>query len=202
MKNKSVVLFAARPVGLELLKTLVANRFEVKAVFTHSRPPKGEIGIMSGNNHIRPEFLEFFCIRGHGDTYIPIHDVQSKKDSIQLQCVWDYRPFDYLICCSYRYHISPYVLALPTIAAINLHRGKLPEYKGAEPIRQAVENGDTTFIATAHLMTNVIDDGEILATTWVYSDANNIEMVKERLHIRFPLLMFDAMLQAEYGREK
>jgi len=48
------------------------------------------------------------------------------------------------------------------IGALNVHRGRLPEYAGAEPVKRALENGDETIVLTVHEMAPEIDAGEVL----------------------------------------
>jgi len=54
------------------------------------------------------------------------------------------------------------ILAVPTIACVNFHPSKLPEYRGFWPILLAMINGDPTIGVTAHIMTDKIDMGPIV----------------------------------------
>jgi len=54
------------------------------------------------------------------------------------------------------------ILAVPTIACVNFHPSKLPEYRGFWPILLAMINGDRTIGVTAHIMTDKIDMGPIV----------------------------------------
>ncbi|MGH7126586.1 MAG: formyltransferase family protein, partial [Stellaceae bacterium] len=53
------------------------------------------------------------------------------------------------------------------IGAVNLHRGALPAYAGAEPVRRAIEAGETRVAITAHHMSPEIDQGAEIARVWL-----------------------------------
>jgi len=55
------------------------------------------------------------------------------------------------------------MLAVPKIACINCHPSSLPKYRGFWPVLLAMINGDKTIGVTAHIMTDRIDMGPILA---------------------------------------
>lgn len=48
---------------------------------------------------------------------------------------------------------------------LNLHMGKLPEYRGMRPVNWALRNGDTTAGVTLHEVDEGIDTGPIIAQT-------------------------------------
>ena len=52
---------------------------------------------------------------------------------------------------------------LDSCTCINLHMGKLPEYRGRNTFAHAIQNGDKEFTVTLHLMTEGIDEGDIIA---------------------------------------
>ncbi|MEC9282168.1 MAG: formyltransferase family protein, partial [Bdellovibrionota bacterium] len=69
---------------------------------------------------------------------------------------------DVLLSVSWRYLIPMEALGQFPLGGVNLHRGLLPNYPGAEPILQALKNGDEKIFITAHKMIKEIDRGEIL----------------------------------------
>ncbi len=46
---------------------------------------------------------------------------------------------------------------------INLHMGKLPEYRGRNVFAHAIQNGETQYTVTLHLMAEGTDEGDIIA---------------------------------------
>ena len=71
---------------------------------------------------------------------------------------------DFIIEVSWRYMIPQKVVEKSHIAAFGIHRGKLPEYAGAEPIKQALHNHENEIILSAHNLNAGIDEGEVFAT--------------------------------------
>ena len=93
--------------------------------------------------------------------------------------------------------------SLPKIGGLNLHRGKLPNYPGAEPIKQALNNKDSHITVTSHLLAEEIDSGEPIALYKHPVNHNdrslddNVERLKEELTPNFgPLLIKSLELMA------
>ena len=54
------------------------------------------------------------------------------------------------------------LIKIPKIACINRHSSLLPSYKGLMPIFHAINNNELNLGVTIHLMTDRIDDGDIV----------------------------------------
>lgn len=61
------------------------------------------------------------------------------------------------------YVLKPEVFALPRFGSINLHCGRLPDYKGAPPAFWELLNGEREVGVTVHRVTAKLDAGPILA---------------------------------------
>ncbi|UVO51484.1 LLM class flavin-dependent oxidoreductase [Sphingomonas sp. SUN019] len=72
--------------------------------------------------------------------------------------------FDYLFSITNLSVLSPDILALPRVAAINFHDGPLPGYSGLNTPVWALLNGETRHAVTWHAMTERVDAGDVLAT--------------------------------------
>tara|TARA_B100001059_G_scaffold236519_1_gene287487 strand:+ start:7327 stop:8094 length:768 start_codon:yes stop_codon:yes gene_type:complete len=68
---------------------------------------------------------------------------------------------DYLISLSWRNLISSKILDKIKIA-INIHPALLPYYKGYHPLPDVIKNKEKYHGITAHLITNKIDEGDII----------------------------------------
>lgn len=88
--------------------------------------------------------------------------IRVLADSAALLAAQDIRPFDYLFSITNLSVLSPEVIAMPTRAAINFHDGPLPEYAGLNTPVWAMLNGEGRHGITWHLMTNQVDQGDIL----------------------------------------
>jgi formyltetrahydrofolate deformylase len=58
--------------------------------------------------------------------------------------------------------LSPAMLAQMTMPAINIHHSFLPAFVGAKPYEQALRRGVKLIGATAHYVTDELDDGPII----------------------------------------
>jgi len=62
----------------------------------------------------------------------------------------------------YRYLLSPTVLQLAPLGAINLHPSLLPAYRGRAPVNWAILHGETRLGLTAHFVEEGMDSGDIV----------------------------------------
>ena len=61
------------------------------------------------------------------------------------------------------YVLKPAIYALPTFGSLNLHCGKLPDFRGAPPAFWELWTGATEVGVTVHRVTAKLDEGPILA---------------------------------------
>jgi len=73
-----------------------------------------------------------------------------------------YNP-DYVILAKFMRILSPRFVASFADRIINIHHSFLPAFAGANPYRQAFERGVKLIGATAHFVTNDLDEGPIIA---------------------------------------
>jgi methionyl-tRNA formyltransferase len=69
---------------------------------------------------------------------------------------------DILVVAAYGKILPPALLALPTLAPINVHASLLPRYRGAAPIAAAILAGDTKTGITIMVMSAAMDAGDML----------------------------------------
>lgn len=107
---------------------------------------------------------------------------------------------DYIIEVSWRYFIPSTISKKARIAAFGIHRGKLPEYVGAEPIRQALLNNENEIVLSAHSLDAEIDQGTVInsITHPVNYDSNksldeNIQRLRDEITPLFSNLFFDTV---------
>lgn len=70
---------------------------------------------------------------------------------------------DMLITVAYGQLLSPALLAIPKLGAVNVHPSLLPRWRGASPIQNAILAGDTETGVTVQQMVETLDAGPILA---------------------------------------
>ncbi len=113
-----------------------------------------------GNHEILKSFTDRFSVPYH---YID-HQNKSKKDfeSAVLQTLRQYNP-DYLVLAKFMRILSPGFVAGFPYRIINIHHSFLPAFIGANPYKQAYQRGVKLIGATAHFVTNDLDEGPIIA---------------------------------------
>lgn len=70
--------------------------------------------------------------------------------------------FDYLVLAKYMRILSPDFVGCYPEQIINIHHSFLPAFIGANPYKQAYERGVKIIGATAHFVTNDLDEGPII----------------------------------------
>jgi methionyl-tRNA formyltransferase len=71
---------------------------------------------------------------------------------------------DALVVVAYGEILSPGVLDIPRLGAVNVHFSLLPRWRGAAPVQHAILAGDEVTGVTAMLMDEGLDTGPVLAT--------------------------------------
>src|SRR5690606_1274432 len=99
---------------------------------------------------------------------IPFHHVSHEGKSRQefeeeiAQTLSAYQP-DYLVLAKFMRILSPDFVARYPGRIINIHHSFLPAFIGANPYKQAYTRGVKLIGATAHFVTNDLDEGPIIA---------------------------------------
>ncbi|WP_276482411.1 formyltetrahydrofolate deformylase [Paraflavitalea pollutisoli] len=108
--------------------------------------------------------LQDICARFEVPFYHITHEGRSKADFEQAigEIVDGYDP-DYLVLAKFMRILSPGFIAGRVGRIINIHHSFLPAFAGANPYRQAFERGVKLIGATAHFVTNDLDEGPIIA---------------------------------------
>jgi len=70
---------------------------------------------------------------------------------------------DYIVLAKFMRILSPDFIARYEQRILNIHHSFLPAFVGAQPYRQAFERGVKLIGATAHIVTNNLDEGPIIA---------------------------------------
>ncbi|WP_423148335.1 formyltetrahydrofolate deformylase [Rubrolithibacter danxiaensis] len=113
-----------------------------------------------GNYETLKSFTERFDVPFH---YVD-HQEKSKEQFEEeiLQILATYNP-DYLVLAKFMRILSPQFVANYPYQIINIHHSFLPAFVGAHPYRQAFQRGVKLIGATAHFVTNDLDEGPIIA---------------------------------------
>ena len=107
---------------------------------------------------------------------------------------------DIFILSGYNKILKKPVIELPPLGTINLHGGKLPEYRGAAPINWQIINGETTGGCSIIYVDEGIDTGDIIAQEIypILPDDTHASVLEKTLDI-FPRLLIEVLQQIENG---
>jgi methionyl-tRNA formyltransferase len=192
MQKLTTVALVARDAGVATLEqSLLCNpSIDLRCVATHRFLPKAE----SPEHRERPELaaIEAAC-RARG---VPVVTADSRPLAGDLEFIQKLGQIDLICVVSWRFILSATALSYPRLGVINLHRGALPKYAGAEPVRRMIEEGCLDAVITAHLMVEEVDAGPVLGSVhlpmqWdgATPPAVHAETVKRRLLPLYPKLL-------------
>lgn len=107
--------------------------------------------------------LEDICRRFDVPFHLVSHESLAKEVFEQelLNIVQNHEA-DYLVLAKFMRILSPEFIARFPMRIINIHHSFLPAFIGANPYRQAYERGVKLIGATAHFVTNDLDEGPII----------------------------------------
>lgn len=95
---------------------------------------------------------------------IPIYTPHKIKDDVKLISEIKNLNPDFIIVVAYGQILPKEILDIPKYACINGHASLLPKYRGASPIQGALLNGEKETGTTTMLMSEGMDEGDILLT--------------------------------------
>jgi methionyl-tRNA formyltransferase len=96
--------------------------------------------------------------------------------------------------------LSPALLALPKLGAINLHGSRLPDYRGASPVQRALWDGRASTGATTIWMDDGIDTGDVILERWApIEPSDTAASLAARLAMLGAPLLAQSLLLAHAG---
>jgi methionyl-tRNA formyltransferase len=93
---------------------------------------------------------------------LPIESLNDVKSTVSLKLIANLKP-DLVLSVRYGKIFGSDFLKIPKLGTINLHSGKLPNYRGVLAAFRALKNGDETLHGTLHYIEDgTIDTGGII----------------------------------------
>ena len=187
---KTIVGFLSRPHGYDALSAIAKSQnYKIIKLYTHKLNPKSQ----DPQRSIRTDYELF--IKKCADNSIPLISIDTISDEIT-----DFPDCDYILEISWRYKIPNNIINKARIAAFGIHRGKLPDFAGAEPIKQALSNGEKKIVLSAHYLEKDIDAGNIISTIEFPVNYNgdknldvNIQTIRDEITPLFSKLVFQTL---------
>ncbi|EDM66466.1 MAG: formyltetrahydrofolate deformylase [Moritella sp.] len=126
-----------------------------------------EIAAIVGNYDSLAELAGKFDVPYHTVSHVGISREEHEEKIIET--VEKYQP-DYVILAKYMRILTPNFVAVFENKIINIHHSFLPAFIGAQPYKQAFERGVKIIGATAHYVTNNLDEGPIILQDVIHVD--------------------------------
>ena len=126
-----------------------------------------EIRVVVSNYATLRPLVEQFGIAFHHIAHAGLERAEHERE---VWAVIDrYRP-EYVVLAKYMRVLTPEFVARYRDRIINIHHSFLPAFIGANPYRQAFERGVKIIGATAHYVTDHLDEGPIIAQSVIPVD--------------------------------
>jgi formyltetrahydrofolate deformylase len=94
--------------------------------------------------------------------YLPVNADNKQRQERQLLEIVDEAHCDLVVLARYMQILSPQLCEQLAGRAINIHHSFLPSFQGARPYQQAYDRGVKLIGATAHYVTEDLDEGPII----------------------------------------
>lgn len=166
MSGARWVVFAYHTFGARALEALLARAERVVAVVTHEDDPAEGDWFESVSEIARAHGLPVLAPRSPNTP--EIRAALAALDADVFLSVW------------YRRLLAADLLALPRVAALNLHGSLLPAYRGRAPVNWVLVNGEPRTGVTLHHMTAEADAGDIVAQEPIEIDPHDTALTLYR----------------------
>ncbi len=118
------------------------------------------IAVVSNYDLLKPLVQKFnipYFTVSHNDLSREEHEAKV------LDCLSQFKDIDYIVLAKYMRILTPSFVEAYRTKLINIHHSFLPSFIGANPYKQAHERGVKIIGATAHFVTNDLDEGPIIS---------------------------------------
>lgn len=168
-KSKKIIFIGTGDFAELILRGLILTGFNITSVITESPKPSGRSDKACGS--IVAQTAKVF-----GKDLFETDDIKKQITNIKNQ-----NP-DLILLTDFGQIIPGVILAIPKIAALNIHPSLLPKYRGATPIPSAILAGEKITGISIISMVKEIDKGPVLAQSELEIDeSNNNEILRKRL---------------------
>ena len=133
----------------------------------HTQTLPIEIPAVVSNHEDLRSIVEWHGVPFH---YLPVTKESKPEQEATLLKLFEETGSDVMVLARYMQILSPKLSAKLAGRAINIHHSFLPSFKGAKPYHQAHERGVKLIGATAHYVTDDLDEGPIIEQELVRVD--------------------------------
>jgi formyltetrahydrofolate deformylase len=128
-------------------------------VRNHFKTLGASVQCVIGNHAV----LQDICDRFQIPFFLVSHENKSKEEfEANVSAIVARYSCDYLVLAKFMRILSPHFVEQFPTRIINIHHSFLPAFTGANPYRQAYQRGVKLIGATAHFVSNDLDEGPII----------------------------------------
>lgn len=189
MNKIKIIFFATPDIALNSFKYFIESKdYEVKALVTIK--PKAQ----NRGKKITPRNITLLAQKYN----IPIFEPDKISKESEIINELKKMDSDFFVTFAFGQILSQEVIDIPRFATINLHASLLPEYRGANPIAQAIIDGKTKTGITTMKTVLALDAGDICLQEEIdiTPDMNVVDLMNE-ISNRSPKLL-DKTLKGLY----
>ena len=180
------VLFAGnKDRGVVCLQALVAHGYDVVGVLAHAaeaqRPVAGSVVAVAQ------------------DMGLPLFQPPDINAPSMLARLRVLQP-EMTVLAGYGHIVSQAFIDIAPLGCINLHAGKLPQYRGSSPMNWALINGETAYTLSIIQVDTGVDTGDVLSErTFPIAADDTIADLQDRANQIFPDMLLDVLSQCQAG---
>ena len=146
-------------------KALLSDLLEsqgIEVVFVVTNPDAS----VGRSSELRPSPVKILAL----EAGIPVFTPEKVRGNLELFEMLDRFSADFFVVAAYGKILPKEILEMPKKLPINVHGSILPKYRGASPIQAALLSGEKVTGVTIMVMSEGMDEGDILATTEIPID--------------------------------
>jgi methionyl-tRNA formyltransferase len=183
------ILFAGnKQRGITCLQALISAGHDVVAVIGH---PTSKNRDSSGN------FVK--TAKKYGLQVFQPVDVNQREFLKQVHCFFP----ELIVLAGYGQIVKQEFIDIALFGCINLHGGKLPQYRGSSPMNWALINGDVEFTLSIIKVDSGVDTGDVLLErTFPISDNDTISDLHNLANSVFPEMVTEVVNIIQTGMER
>ena len=180
----NLIFFGNGNRGVDCLKFLKSRNYDISLVVAHP-----------GNEHQWYESVEKVA------TDLGISAIQPKNPNRnEVIKILESFDADVYVLAGYGKILEEKVIQLPKAMVINLHAGKLPQYRGSSPMNWALINGEKHFSLSIISVDPGIDTGDILKeSTFPIKSADTIMDLHSVANKKFPKMLSEVLNEIDDG---
>lgn len=171
------------------LDALIANDYNVCAVFTKPDKPQG-----------RKQIMTFPPIKQYAlDHNLDVYQPEKVKALETIELMKKLAP-DLIVVVAYGKILPKEILDIPKYGCVNVHGSLLPKYRGAAPIQWSIINGDKITGVTTMFINEGLDTGDILLQQQMFiNEYETSDELKQRMSLLGAKVLIKTIEKIEDG---